>query len=109
MSGIVLFLLDAFLTRPKSRGLRSRVSSWRSGRGDEAMGEAWNRRGRAMIETARRIAGVAALALAASQASADIFQWEWVDPGDHTLGKRQSTTLCPDGAGVSLPAPSPWP
>jgi uncharacterized protein YjbI with pentapeptide repeats len=31
---------------------------------------------------------------------ADIYQWEWVDPSDQSLGKKQSTTLCPDGSGV---------
>ena len=30
----------------------------------------------------------------------DIYQWEWVDPGDPSQGKQQSTTLCPDGAGL---------
>jgi len=34
------------------------------------------------------------------QAAADIFQWEWVDPGDPSQGIRQSSTLCPDGGGV---------
>jgi hypothetical protein len=33
-------------------------------------------------------------------ARADIFQWEYVDPANPALGKRQSTTLCPGGAGV---------
>ena len=31
--------------------------------------------------------------------SADIYQWEWVDPADHSQGRQQSTTLAPDGAG----------
>ena len=35
------------------------------------------------------------------QAWADIFQWEFVNPTDPSQGKQQSTTLCPDGAGVS--------
>ena len=35
---------------------------------------------------------------------ADIYQWEWVDPGDHSLGKQPSATVCPDGAGLT-PAP----
>ena len=30
---------------------------------------------------------------------ADIYQGEWVDPEDHSLGRPQSSTLCPDGAG----------
>jgi hypothetical protein len=36
----------------------------------------------------------------ASAARADIFQWEYVNPLDASQGKRQSTTLCLDGAGV---------
>jgi uncharacterized protein YjbI with pentapeptide repeats len=31
---------------------------------------------------------------------ADIFQWEYINPADPSQGKRQSTTLAPDGAGV---------
>src|SRR6185503_15791967 len=35
-------------------------------------------------------------------ARADIFQWEYVDPaGGPFQGKRQSSVLAPDGAGVS--------
>jgi len=30
---------------------------------------------------------------------ADIYQWEWVDRYDHSQGRQQSSTLCPDGAG----------
>jgi uncharacterized protein YjbI with pentapeptide repeats len=41
-----------------------------------------------------------AFALLTPRALADIFQWEWVDPNDHALGKRQSSTLCPDGGGA---------
>ena len=40
-----------------------------------------------------------ALAALAGAARGDIFQWEWVDPGDPGQGKRESATLCPDGAG----------
>jgi len=40
-----------------------------------------------------------ALAALAGAARGDIYQWEWVDPGDHSQGKRESATLCPDGAG----------
>ena len=35
---------------------------------------------------------------------ADIYEWEWIDPGSHSLGKQPSTTVCPDGAGLT-PAP----
>jgi uncharacterized protein YjbI with pentapeptide repeats len=44
---------------------------------------------------------VAMLALAlASPVQADIFQWEYINPADPSLGKQQSATLTPDGAGV---------
>lgn len=43
---------------------------------------------------------LSSIALAASFARADIYQWEWVDPNDHSLGKQQSSILCPDGAGA---------
>jgi uncharacterized protein YjbI with pentapeptide repeats len=33
-------------------------------------------------------------------AHADIFQWEYINPDDPSQGRQQSTTLCPDGAGV---------
>ncbi len=39
------------------------------------------------------------------QSRADIYQWEYVNPADPTQGKRQSTLLVPDGAGV-MPAPN---
>jgi uncharacterized protein YjbI with pentapeptide repeats len=32
---------------------------------------------------------------------ADIFEWEWVDPNNPQQGKRQSSTLVPDGTGVN--------
>jgi uncharacterized protein YjbI with pentapeptide repeats len=35
-----------------------------------------------------------------SHAHADIFQWEYTNAADPSQGKRQSTTLAPDGAGV---------
>ena len=38
------------------------------------------------------------LAAGPGAAWADIYQWEWVDPGDPLQGKQQSTTVCPDGA-----------
>jgi uncharacterized protein YjbI with pentapeptide repeats len=31
-----------------------------------------------------------------------VYQWEWVDPSDHSKGKQQSTTLCADGASVNV-------
>jgi uncharacterized protein YjbI with pentapeptide repeats len=40
------------------------------------------------------------LVFAALPARADIFQWEYINTTDSSQGKRQSTTLAPDGAGV---------
>src|SRR5687767_12703399 len=34
-------------------------------------------------------------------ARADIFQWEYINPADPGEGKRPSTMLAPDGAGVN--------
>ncbi|MEX0642659.1 MAG: hypothetical protein WD468_08150 [Pirellulales bacterium] len=34
-------------------------------------------------------------------ARADIFEWEYINPANPALGKQQSTTLAPDGAGVN--------
>src|SRR5207344_2597321 len=36
----------------------------------------------------------------AGTARADIFEWEYTNAADPGEGKRQSTTLAPDGAGV---------
>jgi hypothetical protein len=33
-------------------------------------------------------------------AQSDIFEWEYVDPANPSLGKQPSTTLTPDGTGV---------
>jgi uncharacterized protein YjbI with pentapeptide repeats len=49
----------------------------------------------------RTIVSIAAVMFAfANAAHADIFQWEYINPADPSQGKRQSTTLAPDGAGV---------
>jgi uncharacterized protein YjbI with pentapeptide repeats len=40
------------------------------------------------------------LLVSPSPARADIFQWEYINSADPSQGKRQSTTLAPDGAGV---------
>jgi uncharacterized protein YjbI with pentapeptide repeats len=37
----------------------------------------------------------------ASAVRADIFQWEYINPADPSQGKRQSTTLAPDGMGLN--------
>ncbi len=38
---------------------------------------------------------------ATSQARADIYQWEWVNPSDPTQGVVQSSVVCSGGSGVS--------
>ena len=37
----------------------------------------------------------------AQAARADIYQWEYIDPANPSLGKQKSTTLAPGGAGVN--------
>ena len=54
----------------------------------------------------RILTSLAAVFLA-TIARADIYQWEYINPADPSQGKRQSTTLCPDGAGVN-PAPNTY-
>ena len=45
------------------------------------------------------------LILGASTAHGDIYQWEYIDPLLPDLGRQQSITLAPDGAGL-VPAPN---
>src|SRR5262245_16711444 len=40
------------------------------------------------------------LCITTTSARADIFQWEYINPANPAQGKQQSTTLCPQGAGV---------
>ena len=42
---------------------------------------------------------VVLLLASAAPARADIFQWEYINPGNPSLGKQASTTLCVEGAG----------
>jgi uncharacterized protein YjbI with pentapeptide repeats len=55
--------------------------------------------------TARSATSAAALlalfAAAAPPAHADVFQWEYVNPANPTLGKRESSILAPGGAGAN--------
>jgi uncharacterized protein YjbI with pentapeptide repeats len=60
------------------------------------MQSAPNRRG----HVAQIAAVMFAIVAFSSAAQADIFQWEYINPADPSQGKRQSTTLAPDGAGV---------
>jgi uncharacterized protein YjbI with pentapeptide repeats len=49
------------------------------------------------------------LVAVAAAAHADICQWEYINPADPSQGKEQSTTLCPDGAGVdAVPGAQLW-
>ena len=62
-------------------------------------------RGRHLALSACLLAG-AVLLCSARPVPGDIYQWEWINPGDPSQGKQQSATLCPGGAGVSaVPAP----
>jgi uncharacterized protein YjbI with pentapeptide repeats len=58
----------------------------------------------AILNRASRVlqigAAVFPLVAFAASARADIFQWEYINPLNPGQGKRQSTTLCPDGTGV---------
>src|SRR6478735_3975893 len=47
------------------------------------------------------LATAASLPQLSNLARADIFQWEYVNPADHSQGKQPSATLAPGGAGVS--------
>jgi uncharacterized protein YjbI with pentapeptide repeats len=47
------------------------------------------------------LATLLALFAPALVARADIFQWEYINPANPSLGKQQSTMLAPDGAGAS--------
>src|SRR5438552_350892 len=59
-----------------------------------------------MRRLSKLVAAVAAalsagILAAPDPASADIFQWEYINPADPTQGKRPSTTLCLDGTGIN--------
>ena len=43
---------------------------------------------------------ISLLFAAAPTARADIFQWEYINPGNPVQGKQPSTTLCVSGTGV---------
>ena len=47
------------------------------------------------------LAALVALSAAVPLARADIYQWEYIDPANPGLGKQESATLAPDGAGVN--------
>jgi hypothetical protein len=53
----------------------------------------------------RALIAFAIAAFAAPPALADIYQWEYIDPNNVALGKQQSSTLAPGGAGANA-APS---
>jgi uncharacterized protein YjbI with pentapeptide repeats/formylglycine-generating enzyme required for sulfatase activity len=47
------------------------------------------------------LAGLLSMLAPPQVTRADIFQWEFINPANPGLGKQQSTTLAPDGAGVN--------
>jgi uncharacterized protein YjbI with pentapeptide repeats len=47
-------------------------------------------------------AAIFAIIAFVSSARADIFQWEYINPGDPSQGKRQSTRQAPGGVGVNV-------
>jgi uncharacterized protein YjbI with pentapeptide repeats len=57
-----------------------------------------------MLGGRRQILGIAIVITTATllspQVRGDIYTWQWVNPNDHSLGKKQSTTLVSGGAGV---------
>src|SRR5262245_33166961 len=59
-----------------------------------------NRRASIRNTFAVRLLCLGCLILPAS-VRADIFQWQWVNPNNPNLGRMESTTLAPNGAGVS--------
>src|SRR6187200_937854 len=50
---------------------------------------------------ASSFATLLAIVASGSTARADIFEWEYINPANPGLGKQQSTTLAPDGAGAN--------
>ncbi|QDU70408.1 pentapeptide repeat-containing protein [Mucisphaera calidilacus] len=48
-----------------------------------------------------RTAWIAALTLCTTTTHANIYQWQYIDPANPSLGKQQSTTLAPGGAGAT--------
>jgi len=53
------------------------------------------------MKTRHLVGALLILVLDTGTILADIYQWEYIDPARPELGKKESTTLCPDGAGVS--------
>jgi uncharacterized protein YjbI with pentapeptide repeats len=79
-------------------------SNSRSIRDGESHAEAQRRGGigisRSSLRPQRLFVSLFLIVVFAWPARADIFQWEYTNPADPSQGKRQSTTLAPDGAGV---------
>ena len=45
------------------------------------------------------LSAIVLMTCSVSTALGDIYQWEWIDPNDHGLGRQESVILCPDGEG----------
>ena len=56
---------------------------------------------RSTVLVTASLATLLALFAPAPVARADIFQWEYINPANPSLGKQQSTTLAPGGAGAN--------
>jgi uncharacterized protein YjbI with pentapeptide repeats len=54
------------------------------------------------FRVAALLAALVTILIPSRAARADIFQWEYINPANPGLGKQQSATLAPDGAGVFL-------
>lgn len=57
-----------------------------------------------LIKTAllRHVFLLCCIMLFTNSAFADVFQWEFIDPNNPSLGKQESSTLAPDGAGAGF-------
>ena len=53
-----------------------------------------------MIKTIFAVTGLSLALCTATFTRADIFQWEYINPGDPGQGKQKSNALVPDGEGV---------
>ena len=47
------------------------------------------------------LAALLSIIATAPPSRADIFQWQYINPGNPALGKQQSAALCPGGAGAN--------
>lgn len=67
----------------------------------------WSMSSATLIASLRYLCLISA-ALLVGTADADIYQWEYVNPADPSLGKQQSAVLCPNGAGLIAGPGATW-